>query len=150
MITDLSVVVLSLMIYNLAVYYNTADDVSDGVRLWPTSVKIWPTYVALAVAIVSTKLAIATLIAYGWGTAFANRWNFARTVLGISVLIFNVIIWAVAAYSLKGTSVFHGIGPRSLWSSSCRASAQQHQLFGGTVNLRRICLTQVFKNFSRR
>jgi hypothetical protein len=147
MIAKLSVVVLSLMIDNLVVFYNTANAVIQGVRLWPMSAKLWPTYVTLGIAALSMILATATLIAYFWGTKAANRWSLARTGLAIIVLGFNVIIWAIAAYSLKSTSKFDGVGSRSLWSASCTATPQQHEIFGHTVDLPRFCLMQVCNLF---
>lgn len=131
------------MIDNLIVFYTTANAVIHGVRLWPASAKLWPTYVTLGIAALTMILSTATLIAYCWGTKAANRWSLVRTGVAIAVLVFNVVIWGIAAYGLQSTSAFNGFGSQSLWSASCDSTPQQHQLFGHTINLRRFCLMQV-------
>lgn len=139
----ISIVVISLMTANLVVFYNTIGTVSQGVRLWPTSSKLWPTYVTLGVATLSAFLATATLLAYFWGTKYANRWAMARTTLVAVSIGFAIIMWAIAAYGLQSTSAFDGVGSQSLWSASCDATDQQHKLFGHAVNLNQFCLMQV-------
>jgi len=137
-----SVVVVSLMIANLAVFYNTVGTISNGVRLWPEKSKLWPTYVTLGVAALSTVLSTATLLAYFWGTKYANRWNMARTTLTVVTIIFSIILWLIAVYGLQSTSSFEGVGSQSLWSSTCDSTDQQHELFGHVINLNQLCLMQ--------
>ena len=131
------------MIANLVVFYNTEQTVVNGVSLWPQSSKLWPTYVTLGVASVSAILATATLLAYFWGTKYANRWNIARTTLTVISIGFAVVLWAIAAYGLQSTSSWDGIGSRSLWSSTCDSTDQQHEIFGHVINFQRFCLMQV-------
>ena len=134
---------MSLMIANLVVFYKTARAVVNGVNLWPQSSKLWPTYVTLGVAALSAIFASATLLAYFWGTKYANRWNIARTTLTVISIGFVLVFWAISAYGLQSTSDWNGQGSRSLWSSTCDATEQQHELFGHVINFRRFCLMQV-------
>lgn len=138
-----SVVVVSLMIANLVVFYETAQRVADGVRLWPQNAKVWPTYLTLGVAALSTILATVTLFAYLWGTKAANRWNMARVSVSIAFVVFNIVIWAIAAFGLQSTSAFDGVGSQSLWSAVCDSTDQQHELFGHEFNFGQYCLMQV-------
>lgn len=131
------------MIANLVVFYQTTGTNAQGVRLWPTNTKLWPTYVSLGVAALSAILATATLVAYFWGFKAANHWNTARVTLTVISIIFTIIIWAIAAYGLQSTSSFDGIGSQSLWSATCDATDQQHELFGHVINFQRFCLMQV-------
>lgn len=137
------IVVLSLMIDNLVVFYETSGTVADGIHLWPQDAKLWPTYVALAVAAVTALLATATLCAYFWGTKVANRWNMARIAIAVVSIIFSIVLWAIAAYGLQSTSSFDGVGSQSLWSATCDSTDQQHELFGHVINFNQFCLMQV-------
>jgi hypothetical protein len=139
----ISIVVISLMTANLVVFFNTAGRVSQGISLWPAQAKLWPTYVTLGVATLSAFLATATLFAYFWGTKYANRWAVARTTLVVVAIGFSIIMWAIAAYGLQSTSAYEGVGSQSLWSATCDATDQQHQLFGHVINLNQFCLMQV-------
>jgi hypothetical protein len=131
------------MVANLIVFYETAQRVEDGVRLWPANAKVWPTYLTLGIAALSTILATLTLIAYFWGFKAANRWNMARVGVTISVVVVNLFIWAIAAYSMQSTSAFDGIGSQSLWSATCDSTDQQHEIFGHEFNFNQFCLMQV-------
>jgi hypothetical protein len=137
------VVVVSLMVDNLVVFYQTADTTVNDTRLWPEDPKLWPTYVALGVAAVSTILATATLFAYFWGTKAANRWNMARVGVSIAMLVFTIVLWAIAAYGLQSTSSWNGAGSRSLWSATCDATDQQKNTFSEILNFHKFCLMQV-------
>ena len=141
---DVRVVVVALMVDNLVLFYETANRISQGVRLWPQNAKLWPTYLALGIASLSAILATIVILAYCWGTKAANRWNTARTTITVGTLIFNIVIWGIAAAGLQSTSSFNGIGSQSLWSATCDATDQQHELFGHVINLSRFCLMQVF------
>jgi hypothetical protein len=138
------------MTANLIVFYNTATRVADGVRLWPQNAKVWPTYLTLGIAALSTFLATATLLAYFWGTKVANRWNMARVSVTIAVVVFNIVIWAIAAFGLQSTSAFDGIGSQSLWSAVCDSTPQQHEIFGHEFNFGQYCLMQVPGPFQRK
>jgi hypothetical protein len=131
------------MIHNLVVFYRTQNEEAQGIRLWPSSAKLWPTYVTLGVAALSAILATAVLLAYISGTKTANKWNMARTILGIITVIFTAIIWVISAVGLQSTSDFKGIGSQSLWSASCDATDQQHEIFGHTIDFHQFCLEQV-------
>jgi hypothetical protein len=131
------------MIANLVVFYKTEQTVVNGVSLWPQSNKLWPTYVTLGVAVLSTILATATLLAYFWGTKYANRWNIARTTLTFVSIGFIVVLWGIAAFGLQSTSSFDGAGSRSLWSSTCDATDNQREIFGHVIDFHRFCLMQV-------
>ena len=130
------------MTANLIVFYRTANTVINDTRLWPADSKLWPTYVALAVSAISTLLATATLCAYFWGTKAANRWNMARMGVAMGMLVFTIVLWALAAYGLESTSSWDG-GSRSLWSSTCDATDEEKSLFGGILDYNRFCLMQV-------
>lgn len=132
------------MIDNLAVFYNTANVVLQGQRLWPVNPKLWPTYAMLGVAAVSSFLAGMVLLAYTWGTKVANRWNTARFVLSMTTIAFNFILWAIAAAGMQSTSDFNGIGSQSLWSATCDATDEQKNIFGHTINFGQFCLEQVY------
>ena len=131
------------MIANLVVFYRTEQAAVNGVSLWPEDSKLWPTYVTLGVAALSTMLATATLLAYFWGTKYANRWNIARTTVTFVSIGFVIVLWAIAAYGLQSTSSWDGTGSRSLWSSTCDATDQQREIFGHEINFQRFCLMQV-------
>jgi hypothetical protein len=131
------------MAVNLFRFYTTANEVVQDVRLWPSSAKLWPTYVTLGVAALSTLLATMTLIAYLWSTKASNRWNLARTTVTVGTLLFNIVMWAIAAFSLQSTSAFDGTGSQSLWSASCDSTDQQQSIFRNVVNLNQFCLMQV-------
>ena len=131
------------MIANLVVFYKTEQAVVNGVSLWPHSSKLWPTYVTLGVAVLSTILATATLLAYFWGTKYANRWNIARTTLTFVSIGFIIVLWAIAAFGLQSTSSFDGVGSQSLWSSTCDATDSQREIFGHVIDFHRFCLMQV-------
>ena len=131
------------MTHNLVVYYSTINAVAQGQRLWPTNPKLWPTYVMLGVAALSSILATIVLLAYLWGTKAANRWNTVRFGLSMATIGFLIVMWAIAAGGMQSTSDFDGTGSQSLWSATCDASDQTHELFGHTVDFSRFCLEQV-------
>jgi len=133
------------MIDNLVVFYRTVNTVANGLRAWPQNAKLWPTYVALGAAALSAVLCTVTLFAYFWGTKAANRWNMARISVTIASIIFSIVIWAIAAYGLQSTSDFEGVGSQSLWSASCDATDQWHDLFGHVINFQKFCLMQVLE-----
>jgi hypothetical protein len=135
--------VVSLMVDNLVVFYDTANTVINDTHLWPSDAKLWPTYVALGVAAISTVLATATLCAYFWGTKAANRWNMARVGVTIAMLIFSIVLWAIAAYGLESTSSWDGTGSRSLWSTTCDATDEEKNTFSGILDFHKFCLMQV-------
>src|ERR1700721_1597160 len=124
------------MIHNLVVFYSTAKEVRQGVRLWPANAKLWPTYLMLGVASLSTILATIVLLAYFWSTKAANRWNTARFGLTMVTIGFGLIMWAIAAGGVNSTSDWTGVGSQSLWSAACDATAEQLQYFEHTVNFK--------------
>ena len=136
------VVVIALMTTALVSFYRTIDVAVHNRPLWPENTRVWPTYVTLAVAAINTILASIVLIAYFWGTKAANRWNLARTILTIGSIIFAIVIWAIAAASLKSTSESDGRN-WSLWSATCDAPEDQKDLFLGKLNFNQFCLEQV-------
>jgi hypothetical protein len=132
---------------NLVIFYQTATTVINDTQLWPKEPQLWPTYVALGVAAVSTLLATATLFAYFWGTKVANRWNIARVSVAIAMVVFTIILWAIAAAGLESTSSWSGSGPRSLWSATCDATDDAKSLFSDVLDFRRFCRMQVRPSF---
>lgn len=131
------------MVDNLVVFYQTADAAVNDTRLWPEDAKLWPTYVTLGVAAISTILATATLCAYVWSTKAANRWNMARVGATIAMLIFTIVLWAIAAAGLESTSSWDGEGSRSLWSATCDATDDEKNVFSGILDFHKFCLMQV-------
>jgi len=133
-----SVVVVALMGHNLVTFYNTANTVSQGQKLWPDNPKLWPTYLMLAVASISTFLATIVLLAYFWGTRAANRWNQARFGLTIFTIVFMIIMWAIAAGGVQSNSG----DETTIWGVACDATSDTESLFGHSVNFRQTCLMQ--------
>src|SRR5579862_2049687 len=131
------------MTHNLVVFYATANQAYQGYRLWPSNPKLWPTYVMLGVAAFSTIMATMVLVAYTCGTKAANKWNTARFGFHLITLGVMVVLWALAAGGMQSTSDFNGTGSQSLWSATCDATPQTHEIFGHTVNFSQFCLEQV-------
>jgi hypothetical protein len=127
------------MSHNLVVFYHTAGTVNHGQSLWPSSSKVWPTYLMLAVAGISTILATLVLLAYCWSTKAANRWNTARFGLTIFTIGFMIVMWAIAAGGVQGTSG----DENSIWSVACDATDDTKTIFGQHINFRQFCLEQV-------
>src|ERR1700736_3491761 len=125
--------------HNLVTFYNTANTVSQGQKLWPDNPKLWPTYLMLAVASISTFLATIVLLAYFWGTRAANRWNQARFGLTIFTIVFMIIMWAIAAGGVQSNSG----DETTIWGVACDATSDTESLFGHSVNFRQTCLMQV-------
>jgi hypothetical protein len=74
----------------------------------------------------------------------------ARVSVTIAVVVFNIVIWAIAAFGLQSTSAFDGIGSQSLWSAVCDSTPQQHEIFGHEFNFGQYCLMQVPGPFQRK
>ena len=67
----------------------------------------------------------------------------ARTSVAVAFVLFNIVIWAIAAFGLQSTSAFDGVGSQSLWSAVCDSTDQQHEFFGHEFNFGQYCLMQV-------
>jgi hypothetical protein len=124
------------------IFYATTGTVIGGNRLWPAGTKTWPTYVTLIAAVINAVLSSLVLIGYCWGTKIANRWNTVRTVFSIGIIIFDVVLWAIAAGSLQSSSTFDG-DKSSLWAATCGIPQDQQEPFKQKLDFGKFCIKQV-------
>ena len=142
-----SISVLSLSTHNLIVYNRTRNaTLNDGSHVWPSDTRIWPTKVMIAVGAISLFLASGVLISYAWGIKYANRMATIKTIIGIGISLFKIVMFAIAGSLFLGASrppPAGGGGQESLWSVSCNANDTSKSLFSRIENFAQVCAMQV-------
>jgi hypothetical protein len=98
----------------------------------------------IAVGATSLFLASGVLLSYAWGTKYANRMATVKTVIGIGISVFKIIMFAIAGSFFLGASRVPPGGQQSLWSVSCNADDSSKSLFSKVVDFGQFCAMQVF------
>jgi hypothetical protein len=99
----------------------------------------------IAVGAISLFLASGVLISYAWGIKYANRMATIKTIIGIGISLFKIVMFAIAGSLFLGASrppPTDG-GQESLWSVSCNVSDTSKSLFSRVVNFAQVCAMQV-------
>ncbi|KAJ9607412.1 hypothetical protein H2200_008485 [Cladophialophora chaetospira] len=130
-----SVIIESIMIYVLYKFYSTSRLHMEG-RPWGPWAKesvIWPTFMFAAISLITSMVAMATLIALCYRSK-SKAVNFSLAYVALHV--FSWIIVAIV-YRVEKTE-------KDLWGWSCsdKAKVVQQQLGGGKVDFNGLCNIQ--------
>jgi len=134
-----SVVVISLLSANFAIFIRTQDNlINDNGAVQPAwgDTKSWPAILLLTVASVSSLISIFVLLSYLKSVKWANRLAGVHATIMITASVVSLGIWAISA------GLFHkqatGFNVPSIWSWSCNHKGSSNT----SINFNQICLTQ--------
>lgn len=113
---------------------------------WAPGTKLWPQYVVLSISCVTLVLCVGILIGYWRGKKIVEKYAAWSTVFAVSVFLFFIVMWIVAAVTLN--SAKQKSNGQDMWGWSCKDNKRK-QLFQNDINFNIVCRAQVSKYLAR-